>query len=370
MRTGDAAVITARYLDGKVAREQEVTLTLAADGMTIHTADGDIMWPRAEIELVDHLDRGTRVRFSHEGEPNARVVVLGRKAVERCHACWPEIFNNRRGGLRRDLKRLVIGVAGLAVAGAIAVAALPIIISVLAAMVPASTEKRIGDEAVAALTSVIPELSKRCVDPDGLAVIERLVENLGEGIELDAPLRVRVVPHGLVNAMAFPGGQVFVFKGLIDEARSGAEIAGVLAHEIGHVHHRHGMKRLIRDGAIDAVTSVFSPGTTSSISGSLASQIASRSYGRDAEREADSFAVERLNSLGYSAEGIVDFFERAQARQAGKQRSPTLVRFLQSHPGPEDRIVAIRSGSTGTGKVLDQKEWQALRRICQLTVTD
>lgn len=370
MSTGDTAIRTARYLDGKVAQEQEVTLTLSVEGMTIHTTDAAITWPRAEIELVDHLDRGARVRFSHEGEPNARVVVLGREAVERCHACWPEIFSNRRGGLRRDLKRLSIGVAGLAVAGAMAFAALPIIISILAALVPASTEKRIGDEAVAALTVLIPELSKRCVDPDGLTVIERLVETMTEGLDRDTPLRVKVVPHRLVNAMAFPGGQVFIFQGLIDEARSGAEIAGVLAHEIGHVHHRHGMERLIRDGAIDAVTSVFSPGTTGSISGSLASQIASRSYGRDAEREADNFAIERLNSLGYSAEGIVDFFERAQTRQAEKQDSPALVRFLQSHPGPEDRIAAIRSGSTGNGQVLDQKDWQALRKVCQLTVTE
>ena len=149
MSTGDTAIRTARYLDGKVAQEQEVTLTLSVEGMTIHTTDAAITWPRAEIELVDHLDRGARVRFSHEGEPNARVVVLGREAVERCHACWPEIFSNRRGGLRRDLKRLSIGVAGLAVAGAMAFAALPIIISILAALVPASTEKRIGDEAVA-----------------------------------------------------------------------------------------------------------------------------------------------------------------------------------------------------------------------------
>ena len=370
MNTAETTVSSARYLDGQVAQEQQVTLTLAAEGMTIHAADGDISWPRSEIELVDHLDRGARVRFSHEGEPNARVVVLGREAVERCHTCWPEIFSNRRGGLRRDLKRLAIGVAGLAVAGAMAVAALPIVISVLAALVPASTEKRIGDEAVAALTRLVPELSKRCVEPDGLTVIERLVENVTDGLDLDMPLRVRVVPHALVNAMAFPGGQVLIFRGLIDEARSGAEVAGVLAHEIGHVHHRHGMKRLIRDGAIDAVTSVFSPGTTGSISGSLASQIASRSYGRDAEREADDFAVERLNSLGYSAAGIVDFFERAQARQAESEESPALIRFLQSHPGPEDRIAAIRSGSTGTGPVLDQKDWQALRKVCQLTVTD
>lgn len=370
MSIDDTVVSTARYLDGKVAQEQDVTLTLAAEGMTIHTPGVDITWPRAEIELVDHLDRGARVRFSHEGEPNARVVVLGREAVERCHACWPEIFSNRRGGLRRDLKRLSIGVAGLAVAGALAVAALPIIISVLAALVPTSTEKKIGDEAVAALTTLIPELSKRCVEPEGLTVIERLVESMAEGLELDTPLQVRVVPHGLVNAMAIPGGQVFIFKGLINEARSGAEIAGVLAHEIGHVHHRHGMEGLIRDGAIDAVTSVFSPGTTGSIGGSLASKIASRSYGRDAEREADDFAIERLNSLGYSAEGMVDFFERAQTRQAARQESPALVRFLQSHPGPEDRIAAIRSGSTGNGQVLDQEDWQALRKVCQLTVTD
>ncbi|MDF1733863.1 MAG: M48 family metallopeptidase [Minwuia sp.] len=368
---GDGSTIFgARFLDGRIAQEQDVHLTVAADGLTIHAPDMDRTWPRAEIELVDQLDRGARARFSHAGEPNARVIVLGQREVEICRTYWPEIFSNRRGGLRRDMKRLAIGVATLAVAGAIAVAALPLIISVLAALVPESTERKIGDEALSAMTFISPAMAKRCVDPEGLSVIERLTDGIAAGLGASTPLQVRVVPHGLVNAMAFPGGHVLIFRGLIREARSGAEVAGILAHEIGHVYHRHGMKRLIRDSAIDAVTSVFSPGTTGSIGGTLASQMASQSYGRDAEREADAFAVERLNELGFTAEGMIDFFTRAQAKQAGAAGSPSFTRFLDSHPGPDDRIAAIRAQATGGAPALNQKDWKALRRICRLVVTD
>lgn len=358
------------YLDGVSAREQSVEISLSHAGITFQVAGAPFFWSVEELELIDLTDGGSRLRLGHASAPDARLLIAEKGAVDRLREALPQVFSNRRGGVRRDLRRLGIGVAGVGVGVLVVLAALPLIVSVLASLVPVSTEREFGREAEKSLALFLPEIRQSCVDAAGHEVLQRLADEMLAGLDLDPMPVVRVVPHGLVNAFALPGGQVVLFEGLIQKARSPEEIAGVLAHEIGHVAHRHGVERVIRDSAIDALFSVVTSGNVGGVGGQLAGFIASQSYGRDAERQADRFAVERLNALNIRADGMIDFFDRAAQAPDGKRSGGSLFSYLDSHPGPEDRAASIREEATGSREVLNAREWTALRRICRTIETD
>jgi len=263
------------FLDGTSAREHAAQFGVSPAGISLNAAGHAYFWDTAGLELVDQSDGGARVRFSHASLPDARLIVSDAAGIALIRDIMPRIFSNRRGGVRRDMRRLGIGAAGLAVGVLIIISALPLIVSLLASLVPTSVEHDLGTDTQRAFMRLMPAARQSCVDPAGLAVLQRMTDELLVGQELDPPPRVKVVPDDLVNAVAFPGGQVMIFRGLIQKARSAEEIAGVLAHEIGHVAYRHGVERVIRDSAIDAAISFFVPGSTGGLGGQMATDIPS-----------------------------------------------------------------------------------------------
>jgi predicted Zn-dependent protease len=159
--------------------------------------------------------------------------------------------------------------------------------------------------------------------------------------------RFFVVDSDDVNAFAGPGGFVYVNTGTVLRARNAAELAGVIAHEIGHVERRHVSENVARRRAaglaqqvgVVAASVAAGPAAASAASllGGAASLATLNSFGREAEREADEFAVEILPRAGYDPEGLLTFFETLE-REGGA--SPPA--FLSSHPAPADRVAETR----------------------------
>jgi predicted Zn-dependent protease len=149
-----------------------------------------------------------------------------------------------------------------------------------------------------------------------------------------------VIEDETINAFAGPGGVIGIHTGTILKAANVSELAGVIGHEVGHVAKRHvainyGRARstniLYQMGVI--VASAFGYGGLANLGGGLAAMAVLNTFGRDAEREADTFAIEVLPSAGYDPNGMVTFFETL--RREGGPRPPA---FLSSHPTTEDRI--------------------------------
>jgi len=145
-----------------------------------------------------------------------------------------------------------------------------------------------------------------------------------------------------MNAFAAPGGFIFVTRGLLDEVSSDDELAGVLAHEMGHVVERHGMKQLEKQ--------VLALGLLSTIRNEkyqdllLALQfldlVVSLKYSRDLESRADRFGVEHTYRAGYDPAGLVSFFEHLLARE---KRSPSRWEvFFSTHPPTQERLDRAR----------------------------
>jgi predicted Zn-dependent protease len=157
-----------------------------------------------------------------------------------------------------------------------------------------------------------------------------------------------VIDDPEINAFAGPGGRIYVHTGTILGARNAAELAGVIAHEVGHVVERHVAENYgkQRAASVGRTAAVLGGGLLAGQAGATAASLASglglatvlTSFGREAEREADNFAVQVLPRAGYDPNGLPSFFETMIA-----QDGPSPPAFLSSHPAPQDRLAATRA---------------------------
>lgn len=163
------------------------------------------------------------------------------------------------------------------------------------------------------------------------------------------PYRFYVVDAEQINAFALPAGYVYVNTGTILQSRNVSELAGVIGHEVGHVANRHVAQNYNRSRGVGiahqlgvltaALVGGGAAAQAASLGGGLAGSAYLNSYGRDAEREADQFAVEVLPRAGYDPDGLVTFFETLR-RETGGSAGPS---WLSSHPATDERIAATRA---------------------------
>lgn len=189
------------------------------------------------------------------------------------------------------------------------------------------------------------------------SLVNEYVEKIGKRI-LDSAgpqpftYRFYVLEDPELNAFAAPAGHIYVHTGLILASENMSELAGVMAHEVGHVSLRHIARNYNRQRSTSLLyrlgtvaLAVFLGGLAAN-AGQLVGGIAAMAYlntfSRDAERESDAFAVDVLPRAGIHPIGLVTFFETLQQEKAGG--APPA--FLSSHPATDERIANGRSAIT------------------------
>lgn len=138
------------------------------------------------------------------------------------------------------------------------------------------------------------------------------------------------------NAFCTPGGYIYIYTGLIKYLESKSALAGVLGHEMAHADKRHSTDQLTKIVGLQTLLDIVVGENQGAIS-NVASQLATLSFSRDNEREADQFSVTYLCPTKYRAEGAADFFQKIISEGAD---SPP--QFLSTHPNPDNRVSAIR----------------------------
>jgi beta-barrel assembly-enhancing protease len=203
---------------------------------------------------------------------------------------------------------------------------------------------------------------KVCETPASRAALDRLTKRLiGAASDTPIPVRVTLFDWGLVNAFAAPGGQIILTRGLVQLAGSSDEVAGVLAHEIGHTLELHPEVGLIRAVGLSAAAQLAFAGSSGTISnvGVVLTQLR---YTRIAEREADAHALRILKGAGISQKGFGDFFERLEAK--GSANAPDIA-VLSTHPVTAERIAMVRAQAAYPATAaLSAEDWRALREAC------
>ena len=152
----------------------------------------------------------------------------------------------------------------------------------------------------------------------------------------------RVVDSDLANAFAIPGGFIFVNRGILERAGSASELAGVLAHEIGHVVERHGLEQMSKARNTNTIVALVyvllgrAPGGAEQVALQVAGSAWMARHSREAEREADRVAVAYLARAGLDPRGMPQFFQRLLDEE--RSNPSQLLDWFSTHPVTEDRI--------------------------------
>ncbi len=150
--------------------------------------------------------------------------------------------------------------------------------------------------------------------------------------------RFRLVDTPMVNAITLPGGHIYVTSGLILSVQSEGELAGVLAHEIGHAVSRHGTEHLSRTIFLGFINSIGGALLGGGGAPGLVANLEGLSYSRGDETHADDLAVDFMYQAGYHPEAMARFFDRLLLLHQEAQ----LTAFLSTHPLSQDRAERVR----------------------------
>ena len=346
-----------RFSDGFTAGVMPVDVTLLSGALLIEAADGRRWrWPAELVQRLPEEGADLGLRLTSAAQPDARLVLADAALLPELRRVCRNLEGARSGAPAR-LRLAASVIAGLALLVG-AYFGLPLLAVAVAPAIPQAWQQNLGartEGEIAAALSLSRGGGRMCSDGAGTAALGQMLARLSGAAALAPAPHVTVLEAGLVNAFALPGNRIVLTKGLIDFAGNADELAGVLAHELGHLRRGDPLAGLIARFEWNALASfVFG---TSGI-GSFGQTIVLLSYSRTIEAGADAAGVAILTKAGIDSAGFA-----AIMRRMGEQQS-TAFSYLQSHPATADRVAAIERLGAAGGHALPDSVWLDLKRIC------
>ncbi|MGZ3411280.1 MAG: M48 family metallopeptidase [Xanthobacteraceae bacterium] len=355
-----AAIAAVTFFDGITNRRHVVTLRFGHALEIFEDGQGIASWPYANIRRAEGPADSLRLSCVST-LPLARLEIRD-DIIKHEILARSSLKDFQHGSSHHETFRVVAwSLAAIVSIAAVTIVGIPFAAERLAPLIPLSFENRFGEMADNQVKLVFG--SKTCSTPAGSAAFAKLVNELKTAGGLDIPLTPEVLDVPIPNAFALPGGRVYLFSSLLSRADNPDELAGVLAHELGHVSHRDHMRLMIQSGGTSFLIGLL----FGDITGAGAAIFATRSlldasYSRDAESQADAFAIATMYRLGRSPKPLGEFLFRITGAQSGRN-----LGILASHPMTEDRRDIMRSADRpATGpELLTADEWRALKAICR-----
>lgn len=346
--------------DGRTADRQPVTVSFEPAGLRVTSADGtSALWPVGELRQTQGSFSSGMLRLEYGTDPVQALFVDQPGFAAALRRAFPGASPALRG--HRQTARLIgISMAILAVAIAVYVVAANPMADALARRTPPGWERALGENVGGRLA---PE-HRQCTDSVGLAAVRGVLGRLvAAGPATPYQFRLVVVRDTTINAFAAPGGFVAVNQGLLQAAKSPEEVAGVLAHEVQHVMHRHSVRSIIREAPIRLVIAFMFDGGAETMA-NIAGGLSALSYRRSDEAEADRDGMRLMQAASVDDRAMVSFM-RTLARE--NARAPRFVSYLSSHPHTETRVAEleglVQQGSATT-PLMDDATWQRVKRMC------
>ncbi len=334
--------IAARYYDGRSSRALPVRVRLFEGGELRVEGEGVSLALRGDsIVVSERLGRAPRWLELADG---ARCELPDSESLD---AWLTRHRASRSRGVVAALERRW-GVAVVAAAVTLAGLAgavffgVPALADLVARSLPASVDSRLGAGALGALDRTFFE--KSALAAGRSTEVNALFARLAAADATTAP-RLELRGGGAIgaNAFALPSGIVVVTDQLVELAADDAELAAVLAHELGHVRHRHALRAALQNAGVGILVAgaLGDFVSVSSLAGGLPVLMVELQYSRRFEREADASAIETLREAGLDPLALARILERlAGAHGEGDVPLPA---YLSSHPSTEERIRAIQA---------------------------
>jgi predicted Zn-dependent protease len=328
--------LNARYFDGRSARGREVRLRFDAAGQVEITGiEPPLRFALGELSVSTRvgntprsiaLPNGAKCETDQNDAVDAALAAHGHQRYarlrHRLETAWPYI--------------LALFVFTVAAVWGLVTYGVPEIARRAAFAMPVDADRALA-------RSTLKILDRRLLQPTALeAVRQDALKSRFSALtaDLDPRYRFRLELRRSAaigaNAFALPDGTIVVTDALVQIAQNDDEVLAVLAHEIGHVVHRHALRSVMQNSAV-ALLVAFALGdvvSASSLAAALPTMLVGAKFSRDFEREADLYALRVLRARHIPTYHATAILERLEAR-AG--RTPDALDYLSSHPGIEER---------------------------------
>jgi predicted Zn-dependent protease len=226
-----------------------------------------------------------------------------------------------------------------------------------------STEEKLGN----ILLDIFQATDKEHDEAIVVNALDSIVTRICKANGIDrSRIKLHVLANENVNAFALPDGHLVVYSGLIGEAASPEELAGVISHELAHIQMDHVMKKLITQVGIAALFSIATGGHGSETAANLAKTLSGTAFDRKLEREADLKAVDYLIKADISPLALADFLYKLGGKDEAITRYFT---WISTHPDSKERAEYMLAHAKGRGEtvrpVLHAGTWNVLKTVVE-----
>jgi predicted Zn-dependent protease len=359
------------YFNGVTSKRHDVIVETAPASLRIINDDQQYL-----VDEWNYADLRSRsapegfLRLGRRGETvlarlEVRDAALAAAIEERAPAL------DRGGVADRRLRQRVVVLSLAAIASLVltAIFGMPVLAERITPLVPPAMERKFG-EAIDKQVRPLLDTGDRGAafqcgtasgEAQGKRALDKLVRQLDTAANTPYRVRVEVVRRRQANAFALPGGHIYVFEGLLAKSETPDELAGVIAHELGHVVHRDGTRAVLQSAGLSFLFGMmlgdFVGGGAVVIA---AKTVLSSSYSRHAEAAADRYSVELMQSIDADPKALAAILSRiASDRDEGFE-------LLRDHPDTKARIAAINKVTVDDPPrpLLTGAEWKALKAMC------
>jgi predicted Zn-dependent protease len=327
----------ALYYDGRSSASRPVRVRGWTGELEISGEGVRARVPTAAVKLEPPIGATRRILQLPEG---AQLQTADEAAIA---ALFPEA-NALENRVHRLERRWPYALAAMLVVGLVAwwmlVYGVPIAARIAAESVPIDVEAALGNRTLATLDSMgcAPSTLSSARLSELRARFAALTRGLDDGFRYRLELRsCRAIG---ANAFALPAGTIVMTDGLVKLAQNDDEIIAVLAHEVGHVRHRHGLRLAFQSLGVGAlIATLFGDAASlSTIIVAVPSVLVQTGYSRAFEEEADRYAFVRLKEIGISPRHFADILRRLESTRGAGGRGERALDYLSSHPATEKRI--------------------------------
>jgi len=335
-----AATFDAVYFDGRTTARHPVRATAANANLEIAGEGLSVEYPLALL----------RVRAQAAGAPQLVLLPDGGQLQTEAVAALEALFPHAgRHWLRRAESGWLASILAVAFVAGLAAwtlkVGIPRAAETLAARLPASVSRDMGQQTLNFLDTVfctpteVPMKRQQAIDKE-LARVVRGVPRWG-----DYHIEFRHCAGIGANALALPDSTIVMTDDLVELAASDLELAAVLAHEVGHVVHRHPMRMSLQAAGVGIVMAGMFSDTIAltGLAAALPSLLIESGYSRAFEDAADEFALEKLREVGIPRRHFADILEKLElAHGERKAVDGDAFDYLSTHPASVSRIERAR----------------------------
>lgn len=361
--------VSGTFFDGHVSKPHEVNISLGKGSLAFSLPDDPIIrrWYYKDLRNQDEYIKDRPLTLVNRLFPSQQLIIEDQNAAQTVLLSLPR---SKRSDAKVSTRIPVLLGLSLALIPTIILSfwVLKHSSGFIARLIPYAWEKPIAEALVPELNEARAYAGKYpCRAETQKIYLQKILARLAKGSKLPEKVEFVVSPEKDVNAFALPGDIIMINQGLLNYVQSDQELAGVIAHELGHLTRKHVMENLVHMVGVQVVISAMAGGSDAmNRIGGAGAQIYALSHSRDHEREADQSAVDYMTAAGLSTNGLGDFLERIEKRDSllTKVREYDISEYLLSHPTLKDRQDILSKGYAAKAKpsaVLTPADIKALR---------